>query len=495
MKKISLFTLAIAALVSLAGCGKDFLTREPKLSQSTEIQMASYAGLSSATQGAYYYLGSTGWYTCDRVIENEMRSGNGMKQSFKNTGRCTQGFNWQYTADATNTTMWAYCYYTASYANNVIDNLAGKADGVKVTEQDLNNLKAECLFLRAFAHFENVLVFGQPYTYVKKNEATLSEAEKLGVPYVYHTDPTALPARETVLKVYDNVVADLLEAESIIDPKYVRATGTDKLAWVNIYTIQALLSRVYLYMGEWQKAADYATKVIKSGKFKMWTVDEYPEVWTNDVGSGEVIFEVYGKISNDTNGSWEDISYITSPEGSGDPVATPQLLALYEPDDIRLTAGFRTDKDNASGYKWTAKYAGKGDRSPNDVNNVIILRLSEMYLNRAEALVNGAIIEGASAADDLNTITSNRGASAYNAVGMANIKLERRKELAWEGHYLNDLARWNDPVVRSDDDFVLGTKNKDVPFPSYQWALPIPKRELDLNKNLVPNPGYANTNN
>ena len=107
--------------------------------------------------------------------------------------------------------------------------------------------------------------------------------------------------------------------------------------------------------------------------------------------------------------------------------------------------------------------------------------------------MNGAQIEGASALEDLNTITSNRGASAYGVVNYTNIKLERRRELAWEGHYLLDLARWNDPVTRSDADFVLGTKNQNVPFPSYQWALPIPKRELDLNKNLVPNPGYANT--
>ena len=81
MKKISLYILAIVALVSLAGCKKDFLERAPKLQQTTEIQLATYAGLNTATLGAYYYLGSTTWYTGDRVVENEMRAGNGMKQS------------------------------------------------------------------------------------------------------------------------------------------------------------------------------------------------------------------------------------------------------------------------------------------------------------------------------------------------------------------------------------------------------------------------------
>ena len=495
MKRISLYVLATIATVSaLVSCNKEFLEEAPLLQQTSEIQLSTFEGLNSATMGAYYYLGSTGWYTGDRVVDNEMRAGNGMKQSFKNSGRCTS-MNWQYTADATNTTMWAYCYYTVAMANNVIDNLDGKADGKTVKEQDLNNLKAECLFLRAFAHFENVLVFGQPYTYVKANKATLSGPETLGVPYVFHTDPTALPARDTVTKVYDYIVADLLEAERIIDPTYYRSGVADKLGCANIYAIQALLCRVYLYMGEWQKAAEYATKVIDSKKFKMWTAAEWPEVWGADLGSGEIIFEVYGKISNGTNGSWDDISYLTNPEGYGDPVATPGLLALYEAADVRLTDGFRTDKENKSGYKWTNKYPGKGDRSPNDVNNVPILRLSEMYLNRAEALMNGATIPGVNAIDDLNMIPSNRGASTYAAVNYTNIKLERRKELCWEGHLLNDLARWGDGVTRTAADFELGTKNQNVPFPSYQWALPIPKRELDLNKNLVPNPGYANTNN
>ena len=500
MKKISLYILAtIAIAAGLTSCSKDFLDRAPKLQQTTEIQLGTYDGLDAATLGAYYYLGSTGWYTQARVVDNEMRAGNGMKQAFKNSGRCLTPMVWNYTADATNTTMWAYCYYTVAMANNVMDNLDGKADGVTVTDQDLNNLKAECLFLRAFAHFENVLVFGQPYTYVKANEAALTaknDGSTLGVPYIFHTDPSGKPARETVMQTYDYIVADLLEAESIIDPAYSRSGVADKLGTVNLQTIQALLCRVYLYMGEWQKSADYATKVINSGKFKMWTAAEWPDVWGADLGSGEVIFEVYGKISNGTNGSWEDISYLCKPDGYGDPVATPGLLALYtDATDVRLTKGFITDAKAESGYWWTNKYPGKGDRDPNDVNNVIILRLSEMYLNRAEALMHGATIAGVNGIDDLNMIPNNRGASAYTVLSQTNIELERRKELCWEGNYLNDLARWNKGVNRTAADFELGTINQNVEFPSYRWALPIPKRELEVNPNLVPNPGYSNTNN
>lgn len=471
--------------MALSGC-EGFLTREPQLQQSTEITLSSYSGLNDATHGAYYYLASTGWYGQSWVIDAEMRSGNGKKSNFKNSNRCTQAYNWNYTEDGTSG-MWSIAYVTVSMANNVIDNLEGKAVG-DVTEQDLNNLKAECLFIRAFAHFCNVLTYGQPYTYCVANDE-----KSLGVPYVYHTDPDGKPARETVISNYENIVKDLLDAEACIDPDYspvsVRSGLVDPLAAVNLQTIQALLSRVYLYMGEWQNAADYATKVIESGKYEMWTAEEYPTVWGQELGSGEVIFEVYGKRTNGAYGSWEDLSYLTSPAGSGDPQAAQPLIDLYAEGDVRLDT-YRTDENEESGILWTAKYPGKGDNPAPDCNNVVIFRLSEMYLNRAEAIMRGAKVDGATAVSDINVITSNRGAEAYTSVGPVDIQTERRKELAWEGHYVYDLARWGLPVERSKAaaEYPLITQNQDIPFPSPKWALPLPKSELDVNENLVQNP-------
>ena len=483
MKKVLIYLGTAAALMGLTGC-EDFLTREPQMEQSTEITLSTYSGLNDATHGAYYYIATSGWYGQSWVIDAEMRSGNGMKSNFKNSNRCTQAYNWNYTEDGTSG-MWSTAYVTIAMANNVIDNLEGKATG-DVTEQDLNNLKAECLFIRAFAHFCNVLTYGQPYTYCKAQDQ-----ESLGVPYVYHTDPAGKPARETVISNYENIVKDLLEAEQIIDPQYsaksVRSSLVDELAAVNISTIQALLSRVYLYMGEWQNAADYATKVIESGKYEMWTADEYPTVWGQELGSGEVIFEVYGKRTNSAYGSWEDISYLTSPNGSGDPQAAQPLIDLYAEGDVRLET-YRTDDNDESGILWTAKYPGKGDNAAPDCNNVVIFRLSEMYLNRAEAIMRGATVDGATAISDINMITANRGAAAYTSVGPVDIQTERRKELAWEGHYLYDLARWGQPVVRSEADYPLLTQNFEIPFPSPKWALPLPKSEIDVNNNLEQNP-------
>lgn len=479
MKKIiSIYAFAAAAVMTLSSCS-DFLTKAPILQQSTELTLSTYEGLKSATFGAYAYISSTGWYGNSWIIDAEMRSGNGKRSTEYDTGRAYMPYVWSYTVDNTSG-MWAYCYFTVAYANNVIDNLPGKdVDGV--SEQDLNNLKAECLFLRAFAHFCNVLTYGQPYTYCVKNAP-----ESLGVPYVYHTDPEGKPARETVVSNYENIVKDLLEAESIIDPKYVHAGTADPAATINISTIQALLSRVYLYMGEWQKSADYATKVITSGKYKLWDKEQYKTVWGAEAGSGEVIFEVYGKIANDSNGYWDDISYLVNPSGSGDPIVAKPLLDLYEEGDVRLELYIK-DKEKDNDFLWTGKYPGKGDNPEPDCNNVIILRLSEMYLNRAEAIMRGAKVDGVTAISDLNAIADIRGASHYASVGQLDIHRERRKELAWEGHYIYDLARWGEGVKRSAADYPICPQNLEVPFPSKKWALPIPKRECDLNPNLKQN--------
>lgn len=482
MKRIvSYILIGIAALFATACEG--FLEKAPVLSQSTELTLSTYDGLDKAVLGAYSYLGSSAWYGGERILESEMRSGNGIKHADHTSNRYMTQMNWNYTADATSG-MWSYGYITVSRCNNVIDNLEGK-ESTSVTTQDLNNLKAECLFLRALSHFDMVTLYALPYTYVKANASSLKDSQKLGIPYVYHTDPEGRPARDAVTTVYDNIVTDLLEAEEIIDPGYVRAGVKDKKAVVTLPAIQALLSRVYLYMGEWQKAADYATKVINNGAYSLYTADNYDSVWSNDVGGSEVIFENYIDLTNYSN---LDCSYMTYPEGAyGDCIASASLIALYDEGDVRGEF-YRPDSKGTPGLLWTLKYEGKGLSTP-DANNTVILRLSEMYLNRAEAIVNGASVAGTDALTDLNAIATSRGAAPWSSAGRDAVRTERRKELAWEGHYFFDLARWGLEVKR-EACYGLQSTNQNIPFPDHRWALPIPKRELEVNENLVQNDEY-----
>jgi len=474
MKKIILTVFVISMV--LMGC-EDYLTEEPRLTQSSEITLSTYNGLNNVVAGAYSPLVDGTWYGAYYVLNSEMRAGNATIPNNNDftSGRMTGARDMNYSSNATSG-LWGFAYYLLSGVNNVMDNLEGKDVG-DVTAQDLDNLKAEALFLRALAHFDMVRLYAPAYS--KNPDAP-------GIPIILKTDQTATeqPVRNTVAEVYTQIINDLIEAESIIDPDYVREGVTDSKAVATLPAIQALLSRAYLYSEQWQSAADYATKVINNSNYSLWTAAEYSDVWGNNVADegGEVIFEVYAATANTYDEYWEGPAYMTNPAGYADCAAHADLVALYDAVDVRGTM-FRTDADGASGSQWTTKYIGKGIATP-DLNNVIVLRLSEMYLNRAEAIVNGATVAGVTALSDINAIRAERGVAAVSSVGANVVFNERRLELAFEGHLWFDYARTERASSISD------RPDQSLAADSYKWVLPIPQREIDVNENLVQNTGY-----
>jgi len=472
----------MAAVLVLSGCGKDFLERAPKLSQSDVLTLSTFAGADLATAGAYGPLASTSWYGANFILANEMATANGKRWGviFEDyeSGRYKDEYSVLYTPNNTSP-LWSAAYYVISAANNVLNACESKAEvyAKEASEQDINNIKAECLFLRAFAHFDLVRTYAMPYNFTQG-------AAHLGVPYVYVSDSEAKPARETVAKVYENIIADLLEAESLIDPSYVRAGVKDKKAAVTLEAIQAMLARVYLYSEQWQNAADYATKVIASNKFSMWKAADVAgaKVYATDVPTGgEVIFEIYCNTSQSYGTGNENVWGMTSYNAYGDCGVATDLYNLYEDGDARKSCISPDPDGNAL---FTLKYFGKGLGSL-DASNIIVLRLSEMYLIRAEAGVHGAT--GTTPVADLNAIASNRGATAQPAT-QEGVFTERWKELAWEGHLWFDLARTGRAMTRTD---IAGTVPTSIAAGDYRWARPIPRREFTVNPNLEQNDGYS----
>lgn len=475
MKKILKYSLA-ATILLLTGC-QGFLTEEPIMQQSSELSLSDYDGVKNATFGAYAPLASVNWYGASFVLDAEMRSGNGYRDVNKNSGRYTVPYDLNYTTTST-PALWGTAYFVISSVNNVLDNLAGKAGSNGITQQDVDNLQAELLFLRALAHFDLVRTYAKQYTIDKTAP---------GVPYVFKTDAAAKPSRDNVETVYNNIVKDLTDAEKLIAADYTREGVADPKSVVSKVAIQALLSRVYLYMGKWQDAADYATVVINTPGLSMWTADKFASSFKADAHTdGEVIFEVYGLKSNTYDGYWDAITWMTNPDGYSDCAASNDLIDLYEDGDVRGDM-FINNEDKAPNTFWTTKYSGKDKGTP-DVTNVVVLRLSEMYLNRAEAIVRGATVAGVTAVADINAVRTNRGATVIASAGMNDVMKERRLEFAWEGHYWYDLARTGGTVTRVH--YSGAEVNRNIPADSKYWVLPINKRELDVNPNLVPNPGY-----
>lgn len=481
--------IAFAAALTLVSCGKDFLEEAPKLAQSDVLTLSTFEGLDMATAGAYAPLAASSWYGASFILTNEMQTMNGKRWpefTKYDSGRYRDEYSVRYTPSSTKG-LWSTAYYVILSCNSVINTLDKEDNGIDATEAQKNNIKAECLFLRALAHFDLVRTYAMPYNYAIA--AGTKEPACLGVPVVLTVDAQAQPARATMADTYKQIVDDLLEAERIIDPSYVRSGGSDAYAKVTITAIQALLSRVYLYSENWQGAADYATKVINSGKYSMWTADKVKDgagnVWREEPRTaGEVIFEVYCNTTQTYGTGNENVCGMSSYNGYGDCGASADLLNLYEDGDVRKTL---VSPDESGNALFTMKYFGKG-LGTIDAANIVILRLSEMYLNRAEAILHGASVAGASAADDLAIVAKNRNATPLQPT-LANVYLECAKEFAWEAHLWFDLARTGRDMTRTD---VSGTSvPTEIKAGDYRWAMPIAAREFTVNENLVQNDGYS----
>jgi hypothetical protein len=470
----------LALLVFLTAC-EDFLYQEPRLSQTKELTLSTYDGLMASTMGAYTPLYSSNWYGRDFPVTADLKGGNSKKGPIS-SGRFFTEYLWNNTPQAT-AGLWTTAYNLIARVNNVLEVIEGGFEEPGVEQADLDQLAAECKFLRGLAYFDLARLFCQPISQG-------AGASQLGVPVVLVSE-LGQPERNTLGEVYSQIESDLLDAEAglaTVSPN----GGTDAKGWATKYAAQALLARFYLYMEQWQDAADYATAVISSGRYPVYTAAQCTTwdqggVWGTDAAP-EIIFEVYGAEGNSSHSNWDVISYIMSPLGYGDINASYDVYDLYEDTDVRKGL-FRNYEPNYVNDLWSLKYPGKAPDGNLREDNIPVLRISEMYLIRAEAILNGASVSGATAHGDLNTIRGNRGASLLEAANttLNSVYLERRMELCYEGHELFDLARTGRGLVRVD---YGGAVNQNIDFPDYRWAMPIPQAELDANENMVQNPGY-----
>lgn len=477
------YILFLATFAVLFTACEDFLVKEPRLSQSNEMTLSTYTGLNNATGGVYSQLCDYGWYGSQFVITADMKGGNAKRGSVI-SGRYTDEYLWNNTPSSTSA-LWTTAYSTIAKANNVMAVIDGGFTETGVEQADLDLLKGECLFMRGLSYFDLARMYCQPYS---------AGTENMGVPVVLVTE-NGYPARNTVGETYDRVVTDLEDAIELLPA--VNPRGNDA-AYATKVAAQALLAKVSLYMENWQDAANYATTVIGTAGLSLfpdtvyttWDKDGY---WGSGGPGAEIIFQVDGSEGNSSHPWWDAISYMMDPGGYGDCAASLDVINLYEDGDVR--ADLFLEPDDFPGEFWSLKYPGRLGKTPHREFNVPVLRLAEMYLIRAEAILNGATVSGVTALDDYNAIRTHRGLAAATAAPSKNdIYAERRRELCFEGNELFDLARTQRSLVRVD---YTGLSNKDITFVAggtalvnFQWAMPIPQSEIDANVNCEQNPGY-----
>lgn len=383
------------------------------------------------------------------------------------------------TDDYTAELIWGETYSAINVANVIIQSIP-KLGGYNedVEKQHI----AEAKFLRAFNYLVLLKLYGDGA--LQGNMSGLGVPLQLlpyaGTEFVTNNAMT----RSTNKEVFTQIIKDLTEAVTDLNEDYKIELETRSRATKG--SVHALLARVYLYMGEFQKSADESAFLIGNSTYRLATNlrNVFPLGSGVDVTLDEEYIYAIPLTWNGGNFQFGTHYYYYNGKVWG--YISDDFLAAYTDTDQRKSTLIW---QGTGGSTFTSSKFNNTDGR----DNIPMIRLSEILLTRAEALarVNGLNQESV---DLLNQIAS-RADAAFVSLTLGDfvsdnalvnrILLEREKELAFEGLHRYDIIRTGRK---------LQFKNKSGVFedvPAGRYVLPIPKREIDITKgSLVQNPGY-----
>ena len=462
MKQLGLMILGIFCIFLLNGCS-DFLEEKsqdeviPKTVEDYNELLLNYMGYTDIWSVLYVLSDETG------IGEKLLRS-----DTDKDDYRAVEikgVFTWQpdmwETESVGVNSAYEDTYKLIMGVNAVLDGI-DEATGEQKTR---DRIKAEALGMRGFYYFFLVNLYGEPYNYNK---------DALGVPLKL---TAALEengiARATVGEIYEQIVNDL-EASSKLFSNLPKQRGDYR---INGTTVDILLSRVYLFMERYDETIAAADKAIQSaeGLTDYTALPGDTEFFMPTYDHSEVEW-VYGAVSLE----------------SGMHVFAParELMTYFEgKEDRREIFWFENNtKDEVQINKIAYSYQSV----PNNT-----IRVSEAYLNRAEAYVlSGQANKNTLALADLNELRRHR-IVGYEDVTIADetellaeIREERYVELCYEGHRWFDLRRYGMPSIshdykaRSSLPWVTYTLREKDPL----YTLPFPTTVFKNNIQLKQNP-------
>ncbi|CAL1518355.1 RagB/SusD family nutrient uptake outer membrane protein [Chitinophaga sp. MM2321] len=481
LKRYTYCVLVLVLLTGMvAGCNKDFLELKPEQATETKNAIKDLPGLRAAISGVYSLMQNENYYGRTVPLLPDLRADNGFISVINNNRYRNQDQYIVTANDVYTTDTWNLLYSVVANANMVIQYgphiflLPAATDSVEAKQ-----IVAEAYAIRALVFFDLSRLYAQPYN-------RTADASHMGIPLVTTTniDSVQSPSRSTAKQTYDQIISDLRTAISRFEESKSTAFSSGR---INIYSAAALLSRVLLYKEDWAGAEKYADTVINENKYKLLESEALTADFSK-TGNSETIFEVIN-TPVDNRGA-DALSYMFSQDGYGDVLATDDLFNIYAAKDVRL------------GFLKRDKRAGNGGENPANIitkykdvtmfsEGIKVIRLAELYLIRAEARAH--LEKDPQAQADLNRIVSRAdpGAIPVVATGPALLRaiaMERRKELAFEGHRLFDLVR----TTASFTKYLASNKTIAVALPGTKIILPIPQRELDANPNIrhQQNEGY-----
>jgi len=363
-------------------------------------------------------------------------------------------------ANASAGALWGSIYRTIYIANFILERLPGVPG---VTEARRNEVTATAHLIRGYAYFVGLYTFG-------------------GIPITTTSD----------LESNRNLPRSSIEELLVFIQSDYEAASDGSLTedpvnagFVSQSALLAAKARLALYQGSWPEAEAFATQIIDSEKYTL--VEDYSELVFTDF-TDEAIWEVGYTIADDPG---TDANYGLNDlfEGRREIIPSNQAVIALNSDeagDRSSNISFNLSQLGGVDNGWSVAKYGTQDE---DNNNIIVFRLGEMYLIRAEARAQqGKLFGSTGALEDINVLRARANASPAVANSkdqlLQLIERERLYELAYEGH------RWYDLVRTGRAKVVMTAFNTNWQDKFELW--PIPLREIQYNPALqgAQNPGY-----
>lgn len=373
--------------------------------------------------------------------------------------------------------LWRDIFYYIFKCNAALEGLSKSGS---LTPSVKKQLLGEASFMRAFFYFYLVNFVGD-------------------APLVLTTDPdvNAVLSRSAVPLVYQQIVTDLKEAQQFLSENFLNKdlqnySGTPERVRPTKWAATALLARTYLYLAEYANAEMEASKIINN------TIQFSLPINLNSVfqkNGAEAIWQLQPvQTGHNTEEAFVFILPVTGPNATANPVyLSAQILNAFDPADLRRKGGNWVDSVIVSGTTWyfPAKYKATNTSSGGASEYLMVFRLAEQYLIRAEARAQQNKIGDAQ--KDLNIIRTRAGLPNTKANDKATIVAavlnERQVEFYTEwGHRWLDLKRTHNVDVVMNA--VTPLKANGRTWQTYQQLYPVLYNDILLNPHLNQNSGY-----
>ena len=518
MKKITIIvSFLITASIIVSSCKKQ-IEVQPRQSILIDQVFTSKDNINAAITGVYSRLKSLRLYSRDLFAVSDALSENGFA-----TNKSGRLVNEAALVPGAHFANWQLDYFAIAEINTLLSRLPSVTLVPAITAAERAAWEGQLYFLRALCYHDLAR------TYCYEPGLGVPGQDRGGIPIVTVTPLSIegavanLPARSTIDDVYRRIYSDLDSTLTRLNNNSLNAPGLPSLA-----SAQALYARVALYNRDYTRANTMANLSLTTVLSRLTSTSSYLSGWTSQIHP-ESLFEL--RLANPaentgvneslqtTYTTLRDRGIPTVVQGFGDLVATTTLLQQLgflgiaangsggtfssRSDDVRSLLFEAGSTARGTARIECTKFIGKNGQ-PN-LDNIPLIRISEILLTRAEARANATNRDGsanasfsiANAVADLVLLKQNRYSSYTTTQSPSDLALatsttaapvineilrQRRLEFAMEGQRWFDFKRTGG---------LTGTGlNTKLLYTDFRMLPGIPQREVDNNPNLTQNFGY-----